>query len=209
MEAIRNPAGMLRAPLPAAKALGAGPRGESRLMRFNDRYAGLVASWVGSDRELTWLAPSIVPPLTAAKVCAWGEAGGERLLFWGSGSDEPVGYGELHRMPRSLDQWWIGHVIVDPGRRGVGLGRGFVRHLLARAFGALAAREVLLLVFPENRAAIRCYERSGFLITGMERRYFKGPGLGHWFLRMVVTRSRFRSWDSMTGRAPSVKSPAV
>ncbi len=202
MNAIHSSAASRK--IPATRAphsqLDAGRDGEC-LTQFDARYAGLVASWVGSDRELTWLAPGTVPPLTAAKVWAWGDAKGEQVLFRGTGRSDPVGYGELHRLPRSSDQWWIGHVIVDPALRRGGLGRRFVDHILGRAFGPLGAEEVLLVVFPENRPAIRCYERSGFVIVGTERRHFKAPGREHLFLRMVVTRSRFQGWDSVPAPA--------
>jgi hypothetical protein len=87
---------------------------------------------------------------------------------------------------------WIGHFIVDPRQRGRAWGARFAQALLSHAFIAEAAAKVLLVVFPENRRAIRCYQRAGMLVTGSERKYFESTGRAHQFLRMEIRPARFR-----------------
>jgi RimJ/RimL family protein N-acetyltransferase len=104
---------------------------------------------------------------------------------------EPSGYGELTRDSDQPAQFWIGHFVIDPGRRGQSLGVRFAQALLARAFVEYAAKEVVLVVFPDNRRAISCYERAGMQLVGQERKYFKTTGAEHLFLRMSISRRRF------------------
>ncbi|MBI4580594.1 MAG: hypothetical protein HY718_12880, partial [Planctomycetes bacterium] len=50
------------------------------LVPFDPLMAPVVARWTRDDRELFWLAPRTVPPLTAAKVVAWASPDGRPLL---------------------------------------------------------------------------------------------------------------------------------
>lgn len=107
---------------------------------------------------------------------------------------------------------WIGHFVIDPDRRGQSLGARFAQALLARAFTEYAAKEVVLVVFPENRRAIGCYERAGMLLVGQERKYFKTTGAEHLFLRMAITRGRFQRLAAagrFDGRPLPLRNPAA
>ncbi len=166
-------------------------RPDCYLSPFSSSYAPLVASWIHTSQELIWLAPGTPPPVTAEKVAAWGPHRRNRFLFWTTGSQRPCGYAELNEIPGQPTQLWIGHFIIDPGRRGQSLGSRFAQALLARAFVEYGAKEVVLVVFPDNKRAIDCYERSGMQLVGQERKYFKSTGAEHLFLRMAISRSRF------------------
>lgn len=161
------------------------------LSAFDSLYAARLASWVRSDSELIWLAPGTVPPLSAAKVARWGRRAEHRLLFWNDAHVDPIGYSELNKMPTEPDQMWIGHCILDPAVRGQGLGGRFVYALLSRAFDALGVQAVVLVVFPDNAAAIRCYRKNGMIITGREEKHFKTTRRRHEFLRMGIDRDHF------------------
>lgn len=161
------------------------------LTAFDNLYAARLASWVRSDSELTWLAPGTAPPLSASKVARWGRRAEHRLLFWNGACCDPIGYAELNKMPTDPDQMWIGHCILDPAVRGQGLGGRFVYALLSRAFDALAVQAVVLVVFPDNAAAIRCYRKNGMIITGREEKCFETTRRHHEFLRMEIDRKHF------------------
>ncbi len=169
---------------------GASSEGDC-LSAFDNLYAARLASWVRSDSELIWLAPGTVPPLSATKVVGWGRRAEHRLLFWNEAGVDPIGYAELNRMPVDPDQVWIGHCILDPAVRGRGFGERFVHALLSRAFGALGVQAVVLVVFPDNVAAIRCYRKNGMIITGREEKHFKTTRRRHEFLRMAIDRNHF------------------
>ena len=173
-----------------------------RLSPFDILYAPSIASWVRSARELTWLAPATPPPLSTAKVVGWKRNGGERLLLWTDATDAPIAYAELNEMPSRPRHLWIGHLLVDPAFRGRGIGQRFVQALLVRAFTELNAREVLLVVVPENRPAIRCYQASGMIVTGQERKTFERVRREFVFIRMAINRRRFNRFVA-AGRLPN------
>ena len=74
------------------------------------------------------------PPLTAEKVVQWTTERDNPLLLWRRDETTPVGYGELNRTIKDLDDLWIGHLIVPRELQGQGLGYAFMQHLLHRAF---------------------------------------------------------------------------
>ena len=63
-------------------------------------------------------------------------------------------------------------VVIDPARRGQGLGKAMLRLALARAFNA-GAKAVQLYVFPENVGAVKCYEGVGFSARRTEPGVFR------------------------------------
>jgi RimJ/RimL family protein N-acetyltransferase len=160
---------------------------------FSPSFAPLIVPWVQTEQELTWLAPGTAPPLTAEKVVAWGKPGDRRFLFWKAGVPAPLGYAELNNMLERPDQMWIGHFLMDPAHRGHHYGTRFAQSLLALAFSKLSARDVLLVVFPNNVPAIRCYQRAGMTPMGHERKLFEATRKEHVFLRMGINTTHYRS----------------
>ncbi len=163
-----------------------------RLSTFSSCNSTTILNWITSDRELLWLAPGTPPPVTAQKILDWGRERRQRLLLWEESATSPIGYAELNEMPSRADQMWIGHFILNPVCRGRGLGFRFAEVLLARAFVELSATDVLLVVFPDNAAAIKCYERAGLVALGKERKHFESTGCEHVFLRMGIHVARYR-----------------
>ena len=163
------------------------------LTLFEATYAPLIVPWVQTEQELIWLAPGTVPLLTAEKVAAWGKPGNRRFLFWKAGSPAPVGYAELNNMTERPDQMWIGHFLVSPAHRGNHYGTRFAQTLLTMAFSRLSARDVLLVVFPDNASAIHCYHRAGMIPLGHERKFFETTGRHHVFLRMGISAARYHA----------------
>ena len=211
----QHPAGRVEAPMPQSieaiehvspAILDTSVTGECQLARFDTAFSPLVASWIPTEQELTWLAPATRWPLTTEKVEGWGHDRANRYLFVTGGDRVPVAYAELNEMPANRRRMWIGHFIVDPRQRGRAFGVRFARALLSRAFMEEGASEVLLVVFPENRRAIRCYQRAGMLATGTERKYFESTGRAYQFLRMEIRRSRFRRLvsDGVYSPRPSI-----
>lgn len=174
------------------------------LSYFDPAYSAHVAAWIRSELELNWLAPGTPWPLTAAKVAAWGEERRERFLLWNGRDDTPIGYAELNEMPKTRDQMWIGHFVLDPACRGQSWGVRFAQALLARAFAERLATDVLLVVIPENLRAIRCYQRAGMINLGQERKHFKSTGREYLFNRMGISRGRFKK---LTGQGQMPGTP--
>ncbi len=87
---------------------------------------------------------------------------------------------------------WIGHFLLDPTYRGQSYGIRFAEALLATAFLEYNVSDVLLVVFPDNIPAVRCYQRVGMEIKGTERKFFKATGREHLFLRMAINLNHYR-----------------
>lgn len=75
--------------------------------------------------------------------------------------EKVVGYGELWSDAEE-DEIELARIIVAPGIRGKGIGRVLVRRLLAQALKA-GRSDVFMRVHPDNRPALRCYRRAGFV----------------------------------------------
>ncbi|OWY72826.1 hypothetical protein B7486_00325 [cyanobacterium TDX16] len=176
------------------------------LSYFQNCYAEVVASWVRSESELAWLAPGTPWPLTAEKVLVWGQERRERFLLWNGRDEFPIGYAELNEMPKTRDQLWIGHFMLDPVHRGCGWAVRFAQALLARAFVERQATDVLLVVVPDNERAIRCYQRAGMIDQGQERKHFKTTRRDYLFNRMAISRGRFRKLAGL-GQLPDTPLP--
>lgn len=161
------------------------------LSSFDRLMAPLVAGWARDGRELFWLAPSTPAPLTAAKVVGWvGPDGGPRL-FRREGIFEPLGYLELNPMPGQPNHHWLGHCVIRPERRGTGLGRIMIDLVLNEAFEARGARQISLMVFPENLAAYRCYLRTGFREITDQYKYFATTGKRYRMVQMGLSRDEY------------------
>ncbi len=182
--------------------------GSCCVTRYVAAHAPVITGWVADEQELLWLAPATAPPLTAEKVDHWSRSDQHRFVLWHTLTRRPIGYSELDYLQPLRDQMWIGHFIIDPALRGMGLGHVFASTLLNMAFDHFAAQHVLLLVFPENRAAVRCYERLGFVETGAEVKRFDQRPDECVLMRMLLERSRYRRLAA-TRIAPSPALPFV
>ena len=158
-----------------------------RLSEFSPANADLVASWVLDHQEALWLAPKTPPPITAEKIRRWNVTGHHPLQFQGMHESAPVAYGELNVLSGAAAHMWLGHLIVAPNRRGEGLGLALTLALLERAFSRHGARQVSLVVFPENTAAVASYRAAGMREVGLETHYLAPYERNADLLRFTVT----------------------
>lgn len=159
------------------------------LAPFDAVLADLVARWAPTADDCWRVAPRTAPPLTPAKVRAWGREG-EAMILRRTADDAPLGYAELNRLNRIQKTYWIGHVLVDPAERGQGIGTVLIRLLLRRAFNAKGASRVSLVVFPDNPAAIACYKAAGMSADGWETHSFPAYGRREQLIRFVASPPR-------------------
>ena len=87
--------------------------------------------------------------------------------------EEPIGYAQSYVALGSGDGWWEDE--TDPGVRGIdqslasptqlnkGLGTRLVRALVERLFSDPTVTKIQTDPDPNNRRAIRCYEKAGFV----------------------------------------------
>ena len=153
---------------------------------FDPRHAVAIATWVTGAEDLLWLAPRTHPPLTPAKVRGWIGPGRQGYTMAAATNPTPVGYGEINVLNARRQEYWLGHLVIDPRYRGQGLGTQLTRLLVERAFVNHAARRVTLVVFPENRTAIAAYRSAGFRSDGYELHHFGPYGKSIELLRMEI-----------------------
>lgn len=157
-----------------------------RLEPFDPRLADRVVEWVRTPLDAYWLAPQTPPPLTVEKIVGWFGEGRRPFQLVDAATNALLGYGELNELSLKPGEFWLGHLIVDPGRRGCGVGRELVRRLLGRAFSRMGATRVTLVVFPENAPAIACYRSAGMIEDGYEVHHFAAYGTTAALLRMTA-----------------------
>ncbi|MCH8149109.1 MAG: N-acetyltransferase [Planctomycetes bacterium] len=174
------PNGAAPPPIPPA------PSGRLHLKKFHESNASIVADWVQTPEQLKRLAPGSTMPLTAEKVLGWRRPQGHVLQLTPDGAIAPIGYAELNPMQRERGHLWLGHVIVCPTERGRGIGTVFVRMLLEYAFDQLAAHRVSLIVYPDNKPAVACYQRVGFKPTREEYHAFGASKVEERMLRLEI-----------------------
>ena len=163
------------------------------LERFSEGDADCMLGWVKTPADLHRLAPKTSWPLTVEKIMGWSTPGCEAyVLRQASGrSAGVIGYGEVNWLPGARGQAWLGHIIVDPARRGRGLGCLLVQDLLEQAFYQRQAKSVCLIVFPDNKPAVECYRRVGFREVGEEKHRCSNRGTYEILSRFEMTRAEF------------------
>lgn len=157
-----------------------------------------VMSWIRpGGRAFVWLAgraagdPALRTPLPDSPQISTAQRLADQSIA-GTGADAPSGevqaYGEVNPLGKDRGVWWLGHVIVGPDYRRLGLGQRLVRALVDVALHQLAAERVALIVFPDNAHAIRCYRSVGFREVCKEPHNFRPDGGARMMLRMELDR---------------------
>lgn len=114
---------------------------------------------------------------------------GSRRFFAVEAEGGFVGTVSLDRIDPRHRSAEMGNVLVDPDRRGRGVGRAAVAALLDLAFDVLGLERVELRVFSDNEPAIRLYEACGFRREGVERGSVLREGRRRDVLRMAMLKS--------------------
>jgi RimJ/RimL family protein N-acetyltransferase len=141
------------------------------LREFTTSDIPRLLSWIDGPEALAlWSGKGFTWPLDEAQLVAHAASASPTQRIWAvhAAPDEVVGHVELlvdpvHRVGR------LGRVLVAPAARGRGLGAATVRAALRVAFDERGMHRVGLGVFTHNPAAIRLYERLGFVREGVLR----------------------------------------
>ena len=129
-----------------------------------------LIGWIASAPELERFAgPTLAWPLDAAQLAAL--RADPAVVAWTAYTD-PVGrpaVGHVEVVWVAGDRGRIARVLLDPARRGEGLGHELVGAAMAYA-SALGMARLELNVYADNAAAIRAYRRLGFEDAGVHPR---------------------------------------
>lgn len=126
----------------------------------HERDARQIVALLASPQDLRQVSPDEEFPLDERTVQHWirSRAAGHVLIERG----KVVAYAELVLDSNVAGRLWIGHMMVDPQRRGLGLGQRLVQGLLQIAREGPGVREVAISAFIDNTRALQCYRSCGF-----------------------------------------------
>ena len=85
--------------------------------------------------------------------------------------NEVVGFFTLRYRVESVNDLTIGFVILDPNKRGLGLGEKMLNLAINLAFSKYKSDSVNLRVFKDNTAAYNCYKKVGLKENGVTDKY--------------------------------------
>lgn len=141
-----------------------------------------LLSWISSaDALFQWSGPwDFRWPLDLAQLRRDLERPGDRRRLYAAvdTSGELVGHAMLSVQPEHR-LGVIGRVLIDPARRGEGLGTALMDEIVRVGFDELGLHRLQLGVYDFNLGAIACYERVGFEIEGRLRDSTRGS-TGYW-----------------------------
>lgn len=135
-----------------------------------------LINWAKDEKTLIqWCGPFFNFPLTIEQLEKYFEltVGNEpsRIIFKSVNNDKLVtGMCELGAVDRRFKTASICRVFVDPKFRGIGIADKLISYVINYAFNDLQLRRLELNVYSYNSAAIKSYERLGFVKEGMKRK---------------------------------------
>lgn len=131
---------------------------EWRLRPADASYAETIARWARTPNEVLQWCGHPECPVPVEVIRSWAADDGVQAFAL---YDEGVltAYGELW-VDHDEQEVELARLIVDPARRGRGVGRRLAALLADRARASYA--DVFLRVHPDNAAALRSYAAAGF-----------------------------------------------
>ncbi|POY38301.1 hypothetical protein C3K47_02570 [Solitalea longa] len=139
------------------------------LKPFTDTDFGLLKSWITDEEILFQFAGTEFSfPITKYQLKQYINKNPDRRFYMGCFDDgSAFAFGEI--IPQQNDTYRLGRLLVgDPQTRGQGLGYRFVCELVGECKKVFKAKGIDLYVWKENTAAIKCYQKAGFMFTAEE-----------------------------------------
>ena len=158
-----------------------------KLESFTEADIDQLIDWIPSAESLAqWTGPAFHYPLDRGQLIHHLD-NAEResptcLIFKAVNTQtgQTIGHGELIRIDPINLSATIARILVGPRKlRGQGIGTHIVRELILIAFEDLSLHRVTLNVFDFNTAAIRCYQKAGFVPEGCLRQGVYSGGQYH------------------------------
>jgi RimJ/RimL family protein N-acetyltransferase len=128
------------------------------LIPFSHSFAQRVASWIDSAETYCNMTGELTEPPEDV-VESWQQVDVKAFLLMAHG--QPLAYGEIWDRPVELAAE-IGHLIVDPARRGRGYGTKMLQLLTQRAAQNARVRRVILNFHGGDETVLGCYLKAGF-----------------------------------------------
>jgi len=137
-------------------------------IKINRKIVARLISHVQGVRVYRKLAKRLVKEAILYKWESWQDSGRRIFAMNKKGSIGRVTIGNSSEINSLYQGWWISDMWVDWRYRGLGVGSRLTEMVCDFAAGA-GASEVSLLVFKDNKAAIRLYHKLGFSFASVPR----------------------------------------
>lgn len=137
-----------------------------RIRPYNSADADVILSWCRDEKSFYQWSAGVLGdyPITQDDFSFV-----EKLMpFTAFDESEILGFFTFRKPNESCNELRFGFVIVDPERRGQGLGKAMLRQGLKFAFELYGADKVSLGVFENNPSAYYCYKAVGFKDTVLD-----------------------------------------
>lgn len=135
-----------------------------------------LEKWIDGERTHSlWCANLLPYPLTRENLRAFLE---KDAADWGGSAyvateDDGTTVGFFcYSVNMETNSGFLKCVIVDSHKRGTGCGCAMILLALEHAFSVTGAEYVQLNVFEENTAAVKCYEKAGFVVRAIDKNIF-------------------------------------
>ena len=136
------------------------------LVPFTGEFSGRVTSWIDSEETYCNMTGKQEYPPPENVVASWQRVDIKAYLLMAHG--QPVAYGEIWDRPVELAAE-IGHLIVDPAKRGRGYGTKMLNLLSMRAAHNARVSKVVLNFHEGDETVLGCYLKAGFQLVGRGR----------------------------------------
>ncbi len=164
----------------------------------------VFAAWTRSDDYLRLLDDDPVRPASPAAFGHFDGAGSGDSYYFHIRTlqdDALIGFVALFNLKWSNQSAEMAIGIGAPEYRGKGYGQDALRVILNYAFGELNLYRVGLHVIAYNRAAIKAYERAGFVREGAQRGAVQRQGERHDLLLYGILREEWLALQSQAAGA--------
>jgi len=154
------------------------------------------ASWTQDDDYLRLLDEDPVKPQSNASFSSFTEAGDDNSYYFHLrtlSDDTVIGFVVLFNLKWSNRTADMAIGIGDKAYRGKGYGQDALKLILNYAFNELNLHRVSLTVMSYNDAAIKAYERVGFVLEGTQRQAVLRQGKRYDMLMYGILRDEFVS----------------
>jgi RimJ/RimL family protein N-acetyltransferase len=173
-----------------------------RLEYFSEADFSQLIEWVNSEELLTnWAGSLFSFPLTQESM-EWylsksNDIKASDVFIYkvvDAGTGEAVGHISLGSISKKNRSGRITRVLIgDDANKGKGYCKGMVKAVLKIGFEELNLHRISLGVYDFNKAAIRCYQSSGFTIEGVSRDILLYEGKWWSLVEMSILEDEWKS----------------
>lgn len=158
----------------------------------------LFASWSNDDMYMRMLDDDPVRPESPASFASFTEAGDDKSYYFHLrtlSDDVVIGFVVLFNIKWGNQAAEMAIGIGDKSNRGKGYGQDALKLILNYGFNELNLHRIFLTVIDYNAAAIKAYERAGFVLEGTHRQAVQREGKRYDLLLYGILRDEFMAQE--------------